>query len=132
MNLARNGEFLLDRAGKPCRLDANGQVIDSANKPVLNLSGKPITISATATQLSIRIKKENVLGPDGKAIRVALNGQIFDSNANPILTSAGAPIYIDGKKKTLVDIAGKPIKIGEGKKANQIEGKIGKTTLATA
>ena len=52
-----------------------------------------------------------------------------------VLTSSGAPIYIDGKKKALVDAAGKPIKIGDGTKgsqANQIIGKIGKTTFATA
>ena len=78
------------------------------------------------------MKKQNVVGPDGKSIRIAPNGQVFDVNANPILTTSGAPIYIDGKKKALVDVAGKPIKFGEGNKANQIAGKVGKSTLTTA
>ena len=40
--------------------------------------------------------------------------------------------YIDGKKKALVDVAGKPIKFGEGNNANQIVGKVGKAALTTA
>jgi len=107
MLLAPNGDFLLDRFGKPCRLNENGQIIDSANKPVLNITGKPITISSKATQLSIKVNKATVVGPDGKGIRIAPNGQVFDANANPILTTNGSPIFIDGKKKALVDAAGK-------------------------
>jgi hypothetical protein len=98
----------------------------------LNISGKAISVSSKVAQLTIKVKGKAILGPDGKVIRIAPNGQLFNPSANPILSTSGSPIYIDGKKKALVDRAGKPVKIGVGDKANQIVGKVGKAKLVTA
>ena len=110
--LMNNGLPLVDKNGKPCRVNANGQITDSSGRTILGTDGKPMALGKWETFEPVKVSgsKTAVKDPNGKTAVLGLNAQLFDSKGNPIVTSTGAPIYFDGKTKALIDNKGKVIR----------------------
>ena len=125
--LMANGLPLVDKNGKPCRINPNGQVTDSSGRVILGVDGKAMALGKWETFEPVKVggAKVTVKDPTGKTAVLGLNAQLFDSKGNPIVSATGAPIYFDGKTKSLIDNKGKAIRVdGTGK----IPGKV--ATLA--
>lgn len=121
--LMTNGLPLVDKNGKPCRINPNGQVTDSSGRAILGTDGKPMALGKWETFEPIKVggAKTTVKDPTGKTAVLGLNAQLFDSKGNPIVTATGAPIYFDGKTKALIDNKGKAIRVdGTGKVPGKI------------
>ena len=121
--LMANGLPLVDKNGKPCRVNPNGQVTDSSGRPILGTDGKPMALGKWDTFEAVKVgtAKTTVKDPNGKTAVLGLNAQLFDSKGNPIVTSTGAPIYFDGKTKTLIDNKNKVVPLAaNGKIAGKI------------
>ena len=121
--LMANGLPLVDKNGKPCRVNPNGQVTDSSGRPILGTDGKPMALGKWDTFEAVKVgtAKTTVKDPNGKTAVLGLNAQLFDSKGNPIVTSTGAPIYFDGKTKTLIDNKNKAVPLAaNGKIAGKV------------
>jgi hypothetical protein len=125
--LMANGLPLVDKNGKPCRVNPNGQVTDSSGRVILGVDGKAMALGKWETFEPVKVggAKVTVKDPTGKTAVLGLNAQLFDSKGNPIVTAAGAPVYFDGRTKSLIDNKGKVIKLASNGK---VPGKI--ATLA--
>jgi hypothetical protein len=125
--LMANGLPLVDKNGKPCRVNPNGQVTDSSGRVILGSDGKAMALGKWETFEPVKVgaTKTTVKDPTGKTAVLGLNAQLFDSKGNPILSATGAPIYFDGKTKSLIDNKGKQIKVDA---SGKVPGKI--ATLA--
>ena len=125
--LMANGLPLVDKNGKPCRINPNGQVTDSSGRAILGTDGKAMALGKWETFEPVKVggTRTTVKDPNGKTAVLGLNAQLFDSKGNPIVTSTGAPIYFDGKTKSLIDNKGKAIRVDS---TGKIPGKI--ATLA--
>jgi hypothetical protein len=122
-----NGLPLVDKNGKPCRINPNGQVTDSSGRVILGADGKAMALGKWETFEPIKVgaTKTTVKDPSGKTAVLGLNAQLFDSKGNPIVSTTGAPVYFDGKTKSLIDNKGKAIRVDA---SGKIPGKI--ATLA--
>ena len=125
--LMANGLPLVDKNGKACRINPNGQVTDSSGRVILGTDGKAMALGKWETFEPIKVgaTKTTVKDPNGKTAVLGLNAQLFDSKGNPILSTTGAPIYFDGKTKSLIDNKGKQVKVDA---SGKVPGKI--ATLA--
>jgi flagellar basal body rod protein FlgG len=125
--LMANGLPLVDKNGKPCRVNPNGQVTDSSGRVILGVDGKAMALGKWETFEPVKVggAKVTVKDPTGKTAVLGLNAQLFDSKGNPIVTAAGAPVYFDGRTKSLIDNKGKVIKLASN---GRVPGKI--ATLA--
>ena len=125
--LMANGLPLVDKNGKPCRINPNGQVTDSSGRAILGTDGKPMALGKWESFEAVKVggAKTTVKDPTGKTAVLGLNAQLFDSKGNPIVTATGAPIYFDGKTKSLIDNKGKAIRVDS---TGKVPGKI--ATLA--
>ena len=125
--LMANGLPLVDKNGKACRINPNGQVTDSSGRVILGTDGKAMALGKWETFEPIKVgaTKTTVKDPNGKTAVLGLNAQLFDSKGNPILSTTGAPIYFDGKTKSLIDNKGKLVKVDA---SGKVPGKI--ATLA--
>ena len=122
-----NGLPLVDKNGKPCRINPNGQVTDSSGRAILGTDGKPMALGKWESFEAVKVggAKTTVKDPTGKTAVLGLNAQLFDSKGNPIVTATGAPIYFNGKTKSLTDNKGKAIRVDS---TGKVPGKI--ATLA--
>ena len=125
--LMANGLPLVDKNGKPCRVNNKGQVTDSSGRLILGTDGKPMALGKWETFEPVRVgaAKTTVKDPTGKTAVLGLNAQLFDSKGNPIVSATGAPIYFDGRTKSLIDNRGKVIRVDN---SGKVPGKI--ATLA--
>ena len=125
--LMANGLPLVDKNGKPCRINPNGQVTDSSGRVILGADGKAMALGKWETfePIKVGVTKTTVKDPSGKTAVLGLNAQLFDSKGNPIVSTTGAPVYFDGKTKSLIDNKGKAIKVDA---SGKIPGKV--ATLA--
>ncbi|NBR94461.1 MAG: hypothetical protein EBT44_06535, partial [Actinobacteria bacterium] len=125
--LMANGLPLVDKNGKACRINPNGQVTDSSGRIILGTDGKAMALGKWETFEPIKVgaTKTIVKDPNGKTAVLGLNAQLFDSKGNPILSTTSAPIYFDGKTKSLIDNKGKQVKVDA---SGKVPGKI--ATLA--
>ncbi len=125
--LMANGLPLVDKNGKPCRINPNGQITDSSGRAILGTDGKPMALGKWESFEAVKVggAKTTVKDPTGKTAVLGLNAQLFDSKGNPIVTATGAPIYFDGKTKSLIDNKGKAIRVDS---TGKVPGKI--ATLA--
>jgi len=125
--LMANGLPLVDKNGKPCRINPNGQVTDSSGRAILGTDGKPMALGKWESFEAVKVggAKTTVKDPTGKTAVLGLNAQLFDSKGNPIVTATGAPIYFNGKTKSLTDNKGKAIRVDS---TGKVPGKI--ATLA--
>ena len=125
--LMSNGLPLVDKNGKACRVNPNGQITDSSGRVILGVDGKPMALGKWETFEAVRVgaAKTTVKDPTGKTAVLGLNAQLFDSKGNPIVTATGAPIYFDGRTKSLVDNKNKRISVD---RTGKVPGKI--ATLA--
>ena len=125
--LMTNGLPLVDKNGKPCRINPNGQITDSSGRVILGVDRKPMALGKWETFEAVKVgaAKTTVKDPTGKTAVLGLNAQLFDSKGNPIVTATGAPIYFDGKTRSLIDNKGKVIRVDA---SGKVPGKI--ATLA--
>ena len=121
--LMANGLPLVDKNGKPCRVNNKGQITDSSGRLILGTDGKPMALGKWETFEPVKVgaAKTTVKDPSGKTAVLGLNGQLFDSKGNPIVSATGAPIYFDGRTKNLIDNKGKVVRVdGSGKVPGKI------------